>query len=144
MSISKDALRSPLGRVKALGSAKDGTGHWIAQRVSALALIPLTAWCVYSLLTLVLQSPPGQAIPQEAVADFFANFWHALGMVLLLGALFYHAHLGLQVVIEDYVHCHTLKLLALLKIKFLAIVLAAISILAVLKLHFLDVLSYGV
>lgn len=126
-------LRSRLGRVKGLGAAHSGVGHWWLQRVTAVALIPLTIWFVAALLT-VLLSPN-----VLKVAEYFSSPLHAILMVLFLLAMFLHAKLGLQVVIEDYVHQPFAKYFLLLFNTFFCFAAAAISILAVLKLHFLDV-----
>ena len=90
-------MRSPLARAIGLGSAKEGVGHWWAERVSAVALVPLTLWFVASII----------AHTGSDYATFIV--WlrtplAAILMILLLIALFYHTALGLQVVIEDYVH----------------------------------------
>ncbi len=123
------SLRSPLGRVRGLGSAKEGVGHWWAQRVTAIALIPLSLWFVVSVLALAGKSY------EESVSFFFAPH-HAVPMVLLVVALFHHAQLGLQVVIEDYVHQESAKILLLLLVKGLAVLLGALAGFTVLKLAF--------
>jgi succinate dehydrogenase / fumarate reductase membrane anchor subunit len=115
-------MRSPLGRAIGLGSAKEGVEHWWAQRISALALVPLTVWFVVAIIGL---AGADHARFVAWVRDPVA----AILLVLLLIATFYHGALGLQVVIEDYVENETLRfgLLA-------AIVFAARGIFAVLKL----------
>jgi succinate dehydrogenase / fumarate reductase membrane anchor subunit len=123
------SFRSPLGRARGLGSAKDGTAHWWAQRLTAIALVPLAIWFVVSLLLLVGQ---GHA---EVVA-WFKNPVSATLMVLLIGAVFHHAQLGLQVVIEDYVHGEGAKLAAILLVKAAAFLLAVIGIISVLRIAF--------
>ncbi|GAB4227905.1 MAG: succinate dehydrogenase, hydrophobic membrane anchor protein [Kiloniellaceae bacterium] len=122
-------LRSPLGRVRGLGSAKDGTGHWWAQRLTALALIPLTVWFVGTVVSLI-------GADYTAVAAWIASPVVAGLLVLLIIATFYHAVLGLQVVIEDYVHHEGAKIALLLFVKALAIVLALSAVLSVLTLLF--------
>jgi succinate dehydrogenase membrane anchor subunit len=122
-------MRSPLGRVRGLGSAKDGTGHWWAQRLTALALVPLILWFVISVIVMTGASYP-------AVVAWIASPVVAGLLVLLIAAVFYHAVLGLQVVIEDYIHSEMPKLALLLIIKALAIVLALSGILSVLTLLF--------
>jgi len=122
-------LRSPLGRVRGLGSAKDGTGHWWAQRLTALALIPLTVWFVGTVVSLI-------GADYAAVAAWIASPVVAGLLVLLIIATFYHAVLGLQVVIEDYVHHEGAKIALLLFVKALAIVLALSAVLSVLTLLF--------
>jgi succinate dehydrogenase / fumarate reductase, membrane anchor subunit len=127
MSNPTTSLRSPLGRVRGLGSAKEGVAHWWAQRLTALALIPLTLWFVIAVISL---AGAGHA---RTVA-WIASPVPAVLLVLLIAATFYHAVLGLQVVIEDYIHGEVLRLSLILIVKGASIVLAAAAIFAVLKL----------
>ena len=108
------SLKSPIGRARGLGSAKDGLHHWWMQRVTAVALIPLTLWFVASLISL---AGAGYA---ETVA-WLGSPVVAVLMIALIIATFYHAALGLQVVIEDYVHHEGVKLVTLLGVKLLAV-----------------------
>jgi succinate dehydrogenase / fumarate reductase, membrane anchor subunit len=124
------SLRSPLGRVLGMGSAKDGTGHWWAQRVSAVALIPLTIWFFVSLLQL-------PALDYGTVRAWLALPWSGLLAVLLVAVLTYHSYLGTTVVIEDYVHGSGTKLFSLLLLKFLYVVLGGAAILAILRVAIL-------
>ena len=98
------SLRSPIGRARGLGSAKEGTGHWWHQRVSAVALLALTAWFVISLILLT-------GADWATASDWLSNKVNAGLMLLLIVFTFYHLKLGLQVVIEDYVHGEGMKLL---------------------------------
>lgn len=123
------SLRSPLGKVRGLGSAKDGTGHWWAQRLSAVALIPLTVWFCVAVVSL-------SGADHAAVAAWAGSPVVAGLLILLIAATFYHAYLGVQVVIEDYVHNEALKIASLLLVKGVAIVLALTGILSVLLLLF--------
>ncbi len=122
-------LRSPLGRVRGLGSAKDGTGHWWAQRLTALALIPLTVWFCGTVISFI-------GADYAAVAAWIASPVVSGLLILLIVATFYHAVLGLQVVIEDYVHSEGVKIALLLVVKALAIVLSLSAVLSVLTLLF--------
>jgi succinate dehydrogenase / fumarate reductase membrane anchor subunit len=126
---SGPSLRSPLGRVRGLGSAKDGTHHWWAQRLTALALIPLTVWFVISVI--VLTGGDYTAMVAWAGSPLVAGL-----LILLIVATFYHGALGLQVVIEDYVHHEMTKLALLLFVKATALVLALAAVLSVLSLLF--------
>jgi len=123
------SLRTPLARVRHLGSAKEGTGHWWAQRLTAIALVPLVVWFVASVVSLT-------GADHAAVAAWLGNPLSAGLAILLITATFYHAALGLQVVIEDYVHHEGAKLASLIVVKGLCVVLALTAVLAVLRLLF--------
>ena len=122
-------LRSPLGQALGLGSAKEGVAHWWAQRISAVALIPLILWFVTALVALT------GAEHGTVVAWLHAPF-PAIVTVLMLIAVFYHMSLGVQVVIEDYVHTEWLKITAVVLNKLVAFALAASGIFAVLRIAF--------
>ena len=123
------SLRSPLGRVKGLGAAHEGVGHWWAQRLTALALIPLTVWLVASMVALA-------GADYEVVRAWLGAPVPAGLMILFLVAALHHGQLGLQVVIEDYVHNEGAKIASLLAVKGLAIVLGLFGVLAVLSVLF--------
>ena len=120
-------MRSPLGRALGLGSAKKGVEHWWAQRVTAVALIPLSLWFVAALL----QQMGGDL---TSVRHWLGRPVPAVLMVLFLIATFYHAALGLEVVIEDYVHAELAKLGLVLVVRFAAVALAVAGIYAVLRM----------
>jgi succinate dehydrogenase / fumarate reductase, membrane anchor subunit len=120
------SLRSPLGRVLGMGSAKDGTGHWWAQRVSAVALIPLTLWFLFSLLML-------PDLDYATVRTWLSLPVSGLLAVLLLWVLTYHSYLGTTVVVEDYVHSAGMKLLSLLLLRFLYVLVCGVGIFAILR-----------
>jgi succinate dehydrogenase / fumarate reductase, membrane anchor subunit len=124
------SFRSLLGRTRGLGSAKGGTHHWWMQRVTALALIPLTF--------IFLRGFFGHAVMEGYVGalTWLHSPFAATGVVLLLIAGFYHAVLGLQVVIEDYVHCEVMKMCSVIVVKFAAAVFAVLGILATGKVFF--------
>jgi len=122
-------LRSTLGRVRGLGSAKEGVAHWWAQRTTAVALVPLSLWFVASVIALAGADYAG-------VVSWFKSPFNATLMILLIGATFYHAALGLQVVLEDYVHHEGQKLVSILVIKGLAAAIGLLATVAVLKLAF--------
>jgi len=90
-------MTNPLARARGLGSAKQGVHHWLAQRASAVFLIFLAGWLIYAMIRLA-------GADYDATRAFLAHPVHAAALTLLLVALLYHAMLGLQVVIEDYVH----------------------------------------
>jgi len=120
-------LRSPLARVRGLGSAKEGTHHWWAQRLTALALIPLTIWLAVSIICLT------GADHATAVA-WVGSLWPAALLILTIAMTFHHGQLGLQVVIEDYVHNEALKLALVLLVKGLALVLSVVAIAAIARI----------
>ena len=127
-------LRSSLGKVRGLGAAHHGFSHWWLQRMTAVALVPLTVWLMYNLISAILLSPD-----ISPLSRWLSSPISAVAIVLLLLAAFVHAKLGLQVVIEDYIHCPIKKYTLLIGTTFLCYGAAAIGILSVLKLHFLDV-----
>ena len=122
-------MRTQLGRVRGLGAAHAGTAHWWAQRLTAVALVPLSLWFIFAVLHL-----GGE--PRAYVAHWAANPINAGLLAALVIATFHHAQLGLQVVVEDYVHRDATRMAVLLLIKGAAALLALISLYAVLKLAF--------
>ena len=116
-------------RVLGLGSAKDGTAHWWAQRVSAAALIPLTLWFVVSLLSL-------PALDYITVRAWLSVPLSSLLAVLLVAVTAYHSYLGTGVVVEDYVHSAGTKLLSLLLLRFLYVIVGGAGIFAILRVAF--------
>jgi succinate dehydrogenase / fumarate reductase, membrane anchor subunit len=126
--MDRQRMRSPLGRAMGLGSAKEGVEHWWMARVSAVALIPLTLWFVASIIA-------------HTGSDYVTFIvWLRMPlvsvlMVLLLIALFYHTALGLQVVIEDYVHSEA-KFGALIAVRLGCVALAVAGILATMRIAF--------
>ncbi|HKT17277.1 MAG TPA: succinate dehydrogenase, hydrophobic membrane anchor protein [Stellaceae bacterium] len=122
-------MRSPLGRALGLGSAKEGVAHWWAQRVTAVALIPLALWFVAALVALT-------GADRGTVAAWLREPFPAIVTVLLLIAGIYHMSLGIQVVIEDYVHGEAAKIAAIVLNKLAAFAIAAAGIFAVLRIAF--------
>ncbi len=131
MSAQRDVMptdmRTPLKRVRALGSAKSGAGHWWWERLTAVALIPLCLWFVW----LVLRLPHLDFASAHAVV---ATPWNTLLLILFTAIGFWHGQLGLQVIIEDYVHTRWIELLLLVSIKFLAATGAVACALAALNI----------
>ena len=121
------SLRTPLGRVRGLGSAKEGTAHWWAQRLTAIALVPLVLWFAVSLIVLT-------GADRAAVTEWLSDPVPAVLMLLLILAGFHHAQLGLRVVIEDYVHAEWFKLALVTAVKFAAIALGIGAAFSVLKI----------
>ncbi|GAB4176003.1 MAG: succinate dehydrogenase, hydrophobic membrane anchor protein [Thalassobaculales bacterium] len=123
------AMRSMMGRVRGLGSAKEGVEHWWQQRLTAVALVPLLLWFVAG----VIAAAGGD---HAAVAAWIGNPVTAVLLLLLIGSGFLHGMLGLQVVIEDYIHGEGLKLALLVAVKFAGWGLGLASAFAVLKIAF--------
>ena len=121
--------RTPLGRVRGLGSAKEGTEHFWAQRLTAIALVPRALWCVASL---AVYTGADHATAKAWLAEPFS----AVVMVLLVVTGFHHAQLGLQVVIEDYVSTEWIKVLSIILVKLGALALGVAAIFSVLKIGF--------
>ncbi len=120
------SLRSPLGKVRGLGSAKEGVEHWWLQRMTAIALIPLVIWFVASIAALA-------GADYVTFREWIATPLVSVLLVLLTIATFHHAQLGLQVVLEDYVHLEWLKIASIGLVKFAAIGLSVATIFSVLK-----------
>ena len=122
-----ESLRSPLGRVRGLGSARSGTMHWWRQRLTALALIPLIDWFVIGHVSHV-------GADHAAVVAWIAAPLNAALLVLLLTAGFWHVQLGGRVIIEDYIHGEGLKIFSVVTLNFATIAVGLACVLAVLKL----------
>lgn len=122
-----DTMRSQLGRARGLGSGKTGVSSWIEERVSSAALGLLAPWFIYSVgFTL----EPGFV----GFAAWLRQPLNAVLMLLFLGASFHHMHLGLRVVIEDYLHKHSTKTLLLLLNTFVCAAFGALGAFAILKI----------
>ncbi len=119
-----DRFQTPIKRVSGLGSAKDGTHHWWVQRTSALALAVLTPWFIWR-----CASTPADF---ASVRDMVGLPYNALLLSAFIVALFYHAQLGLQVVVEDYIHSRPAEVALLLAIKVFAWLGAGAALLAIL------------
>ena len=122
-------FRTPLKKVKGLGSAKEGTGHFWSQRLTALALVPLVLWLAFSVASL-----PG--MDYVAIREWLSQPFNAIVMILFLIAGFHHARLGLQVVIEDYVSSHVTRTAAIIAVTFIAAALGVTGVFSVLRIAF--------
>ena len=123
------SLRNPLAKARGLGSAKDGTGHWWAQRVSAIALVPLVLYLLYLLVSLA-------GADYATVRLTIAEPLNAVLLVLFIGTAFWHARLGLQVVIEDYIHVGWLEITLMIAVKFVYVALGVAAIIAIGRIAF--------
>ena len=120
-------MRTPLGRIEGLGSAKSGTSDFLHQRITAAALVPLSIWFVLSALGQIGAS-------QAAVAAFLGRPVNAVLMFLFLATMLYHMSIGLQVIIEDYVHQEGMKLTLVILNRFVAFAMMASASLGLVKL----------
>ncbi|APH57908.1 Succinate dehydrogenase membrane anchor subunit [Granulibacter bethesdensis] len=120
-------MRSHLGRARGLGSAKHGLTHWWAERMTSVALVPLTLWFIFAALHLTGHS-------RAEVAQWVGHPVHAVLLLSLVFATFHHVQLGLQVIIEDYVHTDSVKIASLLAARAACFLLALACAISILKL----------
>lgn len=128
-SKSKDDFLSPLAKAKGLGSAHEGMHHWLNQRITAIANIPLVIWLLVNTIRM-------RGASYEVFTAWLAQPVNAVLMILLIVSVFYHAVLGTQVVIEDYIHNKGFKLFKLIGTKLFFLALAIACIFSVLKIAF--------
>ena len=121
-------LRTPLSKVKGLGSAKEGTGHFWHQRLTSLLLIPLVLWVGFSLAAL--------PVNHATLVGWIQQPWVSVALVLLVVVVFYHAQLGLQVIIEDYISSHSKRTVTLLLTNLACLLCGTIGVISVLKISF--------
>jgi succinate dehydrogenase / fumarate reductase, membrane anchor subunit len=126
-SISINVRRSQLGRARGVGAGHSGVEHWRIERITSIALVPLTLWFIYAMLHLV-------GAPQEAVAAWAGHPVNTVLLLVLVVITFHHMHLGLQVVFEDYVANKWQMTLMILGAKSAALLLGLMASVAVLKL----------
>lgn len=125
----QDDLRSPLAKVKGLGAAGNGTSTWWAQRVSAVALVPLVIWFVYFMLEAIkLQNA-------EELVYIFSSPFPAMLLAVFLAIGLYHGNIGIKEIIEDYVHSYAIKICLIVFINFLSFITAIAGICAILSFH---------
>ena len=123
-------MRTPLGRVRAHGASGQGTGHFIAQRVSAIALIALGLWFLIAIV--IEMRSPGYV----SAIDFLSTPLNAVGVILLIVAGIYHMQIGMQVIIEDYIHKPVTRTILVLLNTLIPIALGAGAVFAVLIVNF--------
>lgn len=119
-------LRTPLSRARGLGSAKGGTAHWWAQRLTAIALAPICLWFIFALISMT-------GMDHAAVSAWIRSPLVSILLILFILALFYHAQLGMQVVIEDYIDNEALKITSIILLDFVMLFAGMASILATIK-----------
>lgn len=122
----KGGLKSPVARARGLGSAKSGLDHWIAQRITAVANLILGLWLLCTLIC------NGSMSYTEAVL-WISNPFHAVGMMLLVISAFYHAVLGNQVIVEDYIHNEGFKVFKLLGQRLVFFAMAVLCLFSILQ-----------
>jgi succinate dehydrogenase / fumarate reductase, membrane anchor subunit len=121
------SLQTPLHKVQGLGASHSGTGHFWRQRITALALVPLGLWFSFAMLGLI-------GTNEVVVLSFLAHPWNALLMAAFTTTMLYHMSLGLQVVVDDYVHSTGLKIFFLLLIRFVMIATTITCIFALIRI----------
>lgn len=124
--MSVGGYRTPLSRARGLGSAKHGVSHWIAERITSVALIPLTLWAVYGALV-IAKSGYGGAV------DWVNNPLNAVLLALTIGVSFHHMQMGMRVIVEDYIHKPSTKVVLLLLNGAVCWLGGALAVFAVLK-----------
>lgn len=122
-------METPIGRVRGLGSAKSGAHHWWLERLTSVSTLLLFVWFVVSLLRM-------PSLDYRSVVEWLAEPLVAVPMLLLIVSTFWHLKLGLQVVIEDYVHEEGMKFFSITLLNFFAIALGALAFFSVLKIAF--------
>ena len=123
------SLRTPLARVKGLGSAKEGVSHWWSQKLTSLALVPLVIWLCFSLASI-------GDMNHAAFVGWVASPMNTVLLSLTLAVGFHHTYLGLQVVIEDYIHGEAMKTTALIAVGFACALFGVVGVFAVLRIAF--------
>lgn len=123
---SQSRIQTPIAKARGLGAAKTGTHHWIMQRITAVTNLVLLLWLTWSVLCLPLEN-------YYAVRDWLTHPINAILLVLTVISLFKHTILGLEVVLEDYIHCHPARVVKILLMKFTYIILGAACIFSILK-----------
>jgi succinate dehydrogenase / fumarate reductase membrane anchor subunit len=123
------SLRSPLGKVLGAGSAKQGVHHWWMQRLTSVALVPLSIWFVVSLLSL-------PSFGHATVVAWMGQSWTALLLILFVLLAAWHSQLGVREVVEDYVHGAGARTVTLVSVTFAHALIAAAGVFAVLKVAF--------
>ena len=120
-------LRSPLAKVKGLGASSEASHHFWQQRLTALALIPLTIWFCFSIALLPETS-------HASITTWLNSPFNAVMMILIVLVSFQHAHLGLQVILEDYIAEYRYRLLAILTVKFISYFMMALGVYSIIKI----------
>jgi succinate dehydrogenase / fumarate reductase, membrane anchor subunit len=123
------SLQTPLGKVRGLGAAGNGVHHWWVQRLTAIALVPLAIWLLVSLVSL-------PALDFVTLVSWMGGTWTASLLTVFVLTASWHSRLGVQVIVEDYVHDHGLKTISLVLSGFIHVLLGALGVFAVLRIAF--------
>jgi succinate dehydrogenase / fumarate reductase membrane anchor subunit len=121
------SAQTPLHKVQGMGSSHSGTGHFWHERVTSVALIPLSLWFLYVMLGLAGTS-------EVAALQFLAHPWNAILMGAFVAFSLYHAYLGLQVVIDDYIHTAGMKVFLLLAVLGAVLAVGLVSLFAIVRI----------
>ncbi len=117
---------SPLSKARGLGSTHEGAHHWMHERITAILLVPLVVWVVYSILML-------RGVSYEGFIVWMEYPMNAMGMIIFMLVALYHSAMGLQVIIEDYVSCHCLRMIKIIFVKIVFGFFALASVFSILK-----------
>ena len=126
---SDQTFQTHIGRVRGLGSAKEGTDHWWGLRLTSLALVPLYLWFVYSVVTLIGAS-------YGELKEWMAQPFNTVVLIALMIATFHHAYAGSQEIVEDYISHKGFKLLKLASMKAVMLIATIVSVVSILKVAF--------
>lgn len=118
--------KHPMARAKGLGAARQGVHHWIVQRLTSIALVPLSLWAMWSVPLLVNQ-------PYYVVEDWVSQPFNAILLLLLITSVFHHTYVGVQVVVEDYVHSEAAKIAIMIGMRLLAAGLSVAGLFSILR-----------
>jgi len=121
-------FQTPLSQVRLWGSAREGTSHFIAQRLSAIALVPLLLWFVAAIIFFIVKAD------HASLVEWIRLYWNTELLILLILLTFHHAHAGLQEILVDYVHNEIIKAIVMTLMKFFVIGITVASVLAVLRI----------
>ncbi|MBI1208051.1 MAG: succinate dehydrogenase, hydrophobic membrane anchor protein [Azospirillum sp.] len=123
---AQKSLRDPIGIARGLGAAGHGFEHWWAQRLSSIALVPLSLWFAFSMATMA-------GADYATVKTWLASPLNAALALLLTVIMYHHVILGVEVIMEDYIHTKSAKLISMITMKFAFIVMAAVCVVSILK-----------
>jgi len=120
-------FETDLHRAQGLGSAKSGLRHWMIQRITAVALIPLGIWFVAAFILLI-------SAPYDESIKWLSSIWTVTLAISFIMTMFYHGYLGMQVIWEDYISHELTKWIVIILTKFLSVIIALLAIVAILKI----------